>query len=234
MMKILTASVLGVIGVAASTVALAETNASTYCKPGFYAGIQGGRGDTFYHANDVMPQTAVSVTDPIFDITVSEGVVNQQVDDIGISGRLYGGYQFNPYFALETGFTQFNKTDFSGDAYVIVDDVRLPAGTVSGEITERAVDLVGKATLPLQYGFGLYAKAGLALITSDRHTTEVPTGITFDTNSYQAVRPTYGAGIDYTIPNTALDVEVFYSEIAGRGLIKTASLWGGGLAYKFA
>lgn len=214
MMKILTASVLGVIGIAASTAALAATNTSTYCKPGFYAGIEGGRGDTYYNTTDIFGS--------------STGLINQQVDDIGMSGRLYAGYQVNPYFAFETGFTQFNKTDFSADAGAV-------QNAIFGDITERAVDLVGKATLPLQAGFGAFVELGAALITSD---TSVNSALGLGASgSKQAVRPVYGAGINYTIPNTPLDLQVFYREVSGRGFssdIKTASLWGAGIAYKFA
>jgi len=217
MMKILTASVLGVVGIAASTAALAMSanTSSTYCKPGFYAGIEGGRGDTYYNQTDIFGNAAVS---------------NQEVDDIGMSGRLFAGYQINPYFALETGFTQFNKTDFSGNA--TVDGIPT---TINGDITERAVDLVGKATLPMQGGFGAFLELGGALITTD---TSVNTTLGLGASgSKQAIRPVYGAGLDYTIPNTPLDFQVFYREVSGRGFssdIKTASMWGAGLAYKFA
>ncbi len=260
--SLLTASVLSAVAAIASTSAFAD-NTSTYCKPGFYAGVQGGRGDTFYNPSNTLtqPKTAEIASLPAVgsivnndEITATSASFTQQdVDDTGLAGRLYAGYQFNPYFAMEAGYTQFSKTEFSMLANTSVTTLEGTGDTNSstyynGDISEHAVDLSAKGTLPLQYGFGLYVKAGLSYIQADRYVNaftnagatttnvnayNVPVETTYS-QTYQAVRPNYGGGIDYTIPNTNVDVEIFYNEIAGAGAIPTASMWGGGLAYKFA
>jgi len=235
--SLLVASVLGVGGVA-SGIALADTGmSSTYCKPGFYAGIQAGRGDTFYNQADVLSE-AVTYSG-YYGHNVVPG--SADVDSVGISGRIYAGYQFNPYFALEAGYTQFNKTDFT-QSFGYIDQSRYTTDKFDGEVTEHATDIVGKLTMPFQYGFGAYIKAGAAYIAADRHInfTEIQSNgsaipqETLYTKSYQAVRPTYGIGLDYTIPCTSLDVDVSYTEIAGGGGIPKTGLAAIGISDKFA
>lgn len=283
----LSVSVLAVISAFASGSAFASDQSSTFCKPGFYAGIQGGRSDTFYsgktfihtaaptHSQEVIPQ-AHSTTTNITD--TSESLSAQKVDDIGIGGRIYAGYQFNPYFAVETGFTQYAKTSFSTNkitsnrksSYTITDrdnfidnqSKLISNNLYAGEITENAVDLVGKATLPLNYGFGLYVKAGAAYINANRHTnskfvvsdntetasssfppgtsttTKVTSTIggsnTDSTKSYQSFSPVAGVGVNYSIPNSNISVDGSYTRVFSSGAIPHASLLALGVEYKFS
>jgi len=309
MMKksLLTASVISAISTLISGVAFANTNyISTYCKPGFYAGVQGGITETFYSPSSVLSQaasngagTTISTTNfydatntLLFSILNTTGsyttLLNQNVDDMGIGGRVFAGYQFNPYFATELGFTQYGKTDFSATGVTSSDTFQLgfnangtPAGNTiltsssntttnySGNVTEHAIDLVGKGTLPLYYGFGVYVKAGVAYIEANRYinsneepgttTTFAPLLISSPSNlgavapyttsttytntnnistlyekTYQAFHPTFGAGIDYTIPTTNFDVDVSWTRVSGEGAIPNADLWALGVSYKFA
>jgi len=307
MMKksLLTASVISAIGTLISSVAFADTNyISTYCKPGFYAGLQGGVTETFYGPSDVLNQaasngagTTVSTSNFYNGSNVFLGnivtstdsytrLLNQNVDDTGIGGRVFAGYQFMPYFATELGFTQYGKTDFSAAdltnsntfsqnfnpagaplSQALLESASNTTTNYSGNVTENAIDLVAKGTLPLYYGFGAYIKAGMAYIEANRYinSNEEPgttttyalqplgAGVGFvppfttsttytNTNNietiyektYQAFRPTYGAGIDYTIPTTDFDVDVSWSRVQGAGAIPNADLWALGVAYKFA
>jgi hypothetical protein len=291
--SVLTASVLGAISTVISGVAFADINSSTYCKPGFYAGLQGGRGDTFYGTDDVLGpvvanNSGVSTYNSTYyyqngstnttinsSTTFNTALTNRQIDDTGIAGRVYAGYQFNPYFATELGYTQFSKTDFSATANTTSSSTtpdnpnREINGNVlttssiqkyEGEITEHAIDLVAKGTLPLQYGFGVYAKAGMAYITANRYiNTNGPISATYtitytdpgiptrvDTSSneaslstiydktYQAFVPVGGAGVNWTIPNTNFSLDASYTRFFASGGIKNASLAALGLEYKFA
>lgn len=229
---LLTASILGIISAAVSTATFANTvNTSTFCKPGFYAGLQGGASETFYHpggllsparANEIANDGTVSSSTfgPVVITTPTqlgdEPVVTQYitstaatssslsraiVDSRGMGGRLYAGYQFNPYFAIEAGYTQYAKTtfhalgtsvtQFHSDGVIpplfqpiypitvkqdqppyqtdTIDGTTTKYTSYNGEITENAIDLVAKATLPLQVGFGLYVKGGMAYINADRY-----------------------------------------------------------------
>jgi outer membrane immunogenic protein len=280
--SLLTAAILGAVTAAISSAAFADNSmTSTYCKPGFYAGLQGGRSDTFYNAYSALgpvaynnngttvSSTYASIGGPLIGQTTikqSTAISATHMDNIGIGGRVYAGYQFNPYFAMETGYTQYAKTTFGGNANtsaVVV--TNYPAGTAPvgvpqynatkyyGEITEHAIDMVAKATLPLQSGFGLYAKAGMAYIAADKHinangagttstpysTTNVVTNnvngyATAYTKSYQGFRPVAGAGISFTVPNTNITLDASYTRVFSYGAIPNASLAAFGAEYKFA
>ena len=242
-LSLLTASVLGVVGVAATSVALADTNMeSTYCKPGFYVGVEAGQANTGYNPSQLLAPARASNT-AIYGGSSSAVLLGQQVNKIGAGARMFAGYQFNPYFGMEMGYTDFNKTTFDGNGFGTINPA--PNAThlhYSGEVTQQATDLVAKATMPLPMGFGAYIDAGAAYVTADRHinsygflpNTGVAAFNTIYTKSYQAVHATYGAGLDYTIMNTPVDVSVFYQGIAGGGAIPTTHLWGAGLGYKFA
>jgi len=249
----LVSTVLGIgalVAVSGSAFAWNDTQ-STYCKRGFYAGVEAGVDNTHYDAADLLSEarTANIYNTGISSLTTPYNpiFINGNVDDQGVGGRIFAGYQYNPFFAVEAGFTQFHKTTFVGAADNVISR-KVSGGTsssfdqYSGELTEHAIDVVGKLTYPMQYGFGVFAKLGAAFIASDRHinTTLITSGgsaipqNTFYTKSYQAIRPTYGAGIDYTIPNSSLDVDVAYSEIAGGGGISRAGLISLGISEKFA
>lgn len=285
--SLLTVSLTGVMSVLVSNVALASNMPSTFSKPGFYAGIQGGRSDTFYsgrtfvsvpaptQSTTVLLTPSLITTDTINDSEVSGP---SRVDDVGISGRIYAGYQFNPYFAVETGYTQYTKTSFSVNTTVTHQFDRLVTsndnppiffGNIidkttavyhhSGEISENAIDLVGKATLPLIGGFGLYVKGGAAYINADRHTNltviahnetisggskpddtpptgikEMGSGITETHKSYQAFRPVAGVGVNYLIPDSNISLDVSYTRVFSSGAIPQVSFAALGLEYKFA
>ncbi len=281
---LLTVSVWGITSIVASNAAYAMDQSSTFCKPGFYAGVQGGRSDTFYSGKTLIQAaapthnqqvTSGSVATQIVTTDTSTNLSGQHVDDIGIGGRIYAGYQFNPYFALETGYTQYAKTTFRANGLETsnenITNTNLYNGVTvltekidetwsrhyNGEITENAIDLVGKVTMPLYYGFGLYAKAGAAYISSSRHVNSIlyahtktdqnfiddtttkttsngKTSATEFTKSYQAFRPVAGVGVNYTLPNSNISVDASYSRVFSSGVIPQASLAALGLEYKFA
>jgi hypothetical protein len=300
--SLLTASVLGAISIVASSAAFANMNTSAYCKPGFYAGLQGGRSDTFYgpgvipsppsippsssseftYIDEVAAENLYGRTDT-FSSTTTSAMSKQDVDDTGLGGRVYAGYQFNPYFATELGYTRFATTSLSAlgttttvqnststEGYQGEQQTMLTTSTstttsntaYNGDITERAIDLVAKGTIPLRYGFGVYAKAGLAYLTANRYLTSQSLGSntttaeniyypntssTTSTSStpagssstvyditYHGIRPVVGAGVEYSIPNTALSVDLSYMRIFASGGFQDASLASLGVGYKFA
>jgi hypothetical protein len=171
-------------------------NSSTFCKSGFYAGAQGGHSDTFYTPDKVLtpvtvntpPASVQSIDDEepqyvIYTTTASIASGNQKVYTTGIGGRIYAGYQFTPYFALEGGYTQYGKTTFNATTTATSYQTSIESDSggpfmpgqsisknstlyYSGEVTEHAFDLVAKGTLPLPLGIGLYVKAGAAYISA--------------------------------------------------------------------
>jgi hypothetical protein len=283
--SLLTAGILGFAGFTATNVSFAKDISSTFCRTGFYAGVQGGRSDTFYKGK-TFGQAAAPIkyfntpqNDSDVISTVSTNDTMQlslpQVDDIGIGGRIYAGYQFNPYFALETGYTPYAKTTFSYTSTVIrqvsvstefsfdSSQNNYPSTTHTwttqhnGDITENAIDLVAKGTLPLSYGMGVYAKAGAAYIQSKTTNNSSLTSNVFNsyisngvatgnmpannpfpeapvvTHTSQAFRPVAGIGLNYTVPHSNASVDASYTRVFSSGDIPQAALLALGVEYKF-
>jgi hypothetical protein len=293
--SLLTAGILGFAGFTATNVSFAKDISSTFSRVGFYAGLQGGRSDTFYKGKTFgQAAAATNITqlknydnEPLsnyYTITTtgeSMQLSAAQIDDIGIGGRIYAGYQFNPYFALETGYTQYAKTTFSY-ASTTTQNINLkvthpddfvpyynPTSSQvwttqhNGEITENAIDLVAKGTVPLGYGMGIYAKAGAAYIQSKTTNRAIAKSNIFNSYGYtapengliyytgdgpannpfpeapvvthtsQAFRPVAGIGINYTVPHSNASVDASYTRVFSSGDIPQAALLALGVEYKF-
>src|SRR5258706_1273880 len=66
------------------------------------------------------------------------------------------GYQFNKWFAVEGGYIDLGKFDFASN---------LPSsapGAFSGRVKSEGVRLTAVGIIPLDHGFSLYGKAGIA------------------------------------------------------------------------
>lgn len=130
----------------------------------------------------------------------------------GVAGRVFGGYQFNSYLAAELGWTKFSNLSEQGIS-----------------LKTNAVDIVGKAILPVADGFNLYAKAGAAYVMSDVDVKG------FGSGTEKKWFPTAGVGASYDItPNVAADVS--YTRIQKTGnnsLFQSSDFVGVGLTYTF-
>lgn len=155
--------------------------------------------------------------------------------DTGVAGRVFGGYQFNPYLAAEMGYSKFS--DATAKASATLDGSSL---TERGTIKTYAVDLVGKAILPLPNCFNVYGKAGVAYLseTADVSVTlKDPTEGTLrakgsDTDHH--LYPTYGAGIGYDVTkNLVADVSWNHIQKTGKSNLANTDLYAVGLAYNF-
>jgi len=70
---------------------------------------------------------------------------NEDIDDDDFLGGLFLGYNFNDWFALETGYTHLGKLEVNDNA----------------DISQQALELVGKFTWQATESFDLFAKAGV-------------------------------------------------------------------------
>lgn len=66
--------------------------------------------------------------------------------------KLFGGYQFNQYFALEGGYFDLGKFGFKARS--------VPAGTLDGTIRIQGVNLDAVGTLPLTEKFSAFGRIG--------------------------------------------------------------------------
>jgi OOP family OmpA-OmpF porin len=133
------------IGMMATLATLALTLSPTAFAEdaGWYAGFNAG-------------QSRASIDDArITSGLLGQGFTTSSIsdDDSHFGFKIFGGYDFNRYFALEGGY--FNLGQFGFTAHTV------PAGTLRGDIKLQGanIDLLGK--LPLGEQFSLFARAGL-------------------------------------------------------------------------
>lgn len=199
-----------------STIAFASAN-------GFYVGGQLGAAN--------IDNTASSLGADKADITGSTGQIagpnSVEVDNGDWGGRIYGGYQFNKYLALETGLSAFAPTD--------VDN--LYGTTKNASVNLNAIDAVGKVMLPIGSKVNLFAKGGVSYVMTNHFDGEAyigQNGYSYSTNEEvdTAWRPTYGLGasVDLT-PHLSADVS--WSQIVGNDDIPRTNFTALGLAYHF-
>lgn len=152
------------------------------------------------------------------------------MDNSGLAGRIFGGYQFNQYFATELGYTQFSHADYK--------TVHFLGNTLKGHIAENAVDLVGKGILPLQDGFSLYGKAGAAYLTGEQVLTargpDVLNGYAKHDVTEHRILPTFGVGVSYDItPNVPVDISWTRIQKVGNTDLQSTDFFGVGVSYHF-
>jgi len=133
------------IGMMATLATLALTLSPTAFAEdaGWYAGFNAG-------------QSRASIDDGrITSGLLGQGFTTSSIsdDDSHFGFKIFGGYDFNRYFALEGGY--FNLGQFGFTAHTV------PAGTLRGDIKLQGanIDLLGK--LPVGEKFSLFARIGL-------------------------------------------------------------------------
>jgi OOP family OmpA-OmpF porin len=120
------------------------------------------------------------------------------------------GYQFTPNWAVEGGYTDLGSHDINGT-------VSSPASDgLSGKVKARMWNVAAVGTLPLEGGFGVYAKLGVAR-TDTKVDIASTTGATtpLDTKD-DRWSPLIGVGALYRI-NENLDATVEYNRIDRLG-----------------
>jgi OOP family OmpA-OmpF porin len=136
------------------------------------------------------------------------GIPNSDNTDNGIAGRVFGGVKFNEYIGAEMGYTKFsNQTS----------KVNTLFASGNEKIQSYAVDLVAKGTLPLQNGFSLFGKLGVAYLNQDMTLTAEDAFVSETaTANVNKVLPTFGAGISYEI-NSNLTTDISWMHIQQVG-----------------
>jgi hypothetical protein len=143
---------------------------------GIYFGIQGGSANMHYDGSAYT--NARSIDDSAYHF----------------AGRGFIGYAFSPFISLEIGYDYYGHPKFKDTQ----------TGNVQN-ITQQGMDFVVKANLPLDYGFALYLKGGIAWVhRSTLHPTKINSFVYQESNEKFPV--VAAAGIDYWfIPNMAID-----------------------------
>jgi len=174
---------------------------TTDYNPGIYFGGQVGTTNMHYRGSEYTLPNDVSVYD----------------DKYQVAARGYFGYAFSQFISVELGYDYYGFPKF-----------RHKEGNTQN-IVQHGMDLVAKANLPLDYGFGLYIKGGMAWVyRSALHSN----GNQFAEKESNSKFPPVGAvGVNYWFaPNIALDL--CWTKTMHVGSLPTIDLFTLGFIYK--
>ena len=207
---------LAIVGVlaATSTLAIAQSSsAASWAESYYYLGIAGGEARSQFHEQRLVSSQ------------LSPGVIGSGItghDNRDGAFRIFGGYQFNRYWALELGYVDLGKFSFTSSIY--------PTGSLNGEIKARGdtLDLVG--TLPITDNFSVIGRLGAHY--SRTQAAFNGTGNAAFVNSNRSNRKTNmkaGAGLQYAFsPAFMVRAEgeryKLDDPVGGTGYINTAML----------
>ncbi len=146
---------------------------------------------------------------------------SSKIDNTRFGGRMYFGYQFTPYCALEAGYANLGKID--------IDNIN--GGTTNGRLSQTALDITARAIWPFSFGLYVYAKGGAAELTN-----EGERGLEALASHYGITRrkwhALYGAGLGYKLTDT-LAIEMSATRIQKRHEIPSIESYAAGLEYHF-
>ena len=149
-------------------------------------------------------------------------------DESGTGAKIFGGYQFNRYLALEGGYFSLGKFGYTANT--------LPAGSLSGDIRVQGLNLDLVGILPLTDKFSAFARAGV--IHAQARDNFSSTGLVNRAASSPSKRDTsykVGVGVEYAFTDRLAvrgEVERYRinDAIGNKGDIDLASV---GLVYRF-
>lgn len=148
-------------------------------------------------------------------------------DERDLGYKLFGGYQFNKYFALEGGYFNLGKFDYS---------LSTGTGTAEGNIKIMGVNLDAVGTLPITEKFSVFGRVGAAYARAkDSFGTTGSISIT-DTNPKKSdLNYKFGGGLQYAITDAVgirLEAERYRIDdaVGNRGDVDLFSV---GLTYRF-
>ena len=110
-------------------------------------------------------------------------------DDDGFGIKLYGGYEFSPYFSIEATFVTFEGME-ANNAKAAIDT----------SFSALAFSFVGQ--IPTESGFSFYASAGIGFVSvyQDIHYVSPGANLFEGAESESSGTVVAGAGITYAIP----------------------------------
>ena len=109
-------------------------------------------------------------------------------DDEDIGFKIFGGYQFNEYFAIEGGYFDLGEFEFKATT--------VPAGTLNGRIELKGVNLDAVGILPITDKFSAFARVGV--IYAEAEDSFKGTGLVTVTNPHPSkwdANYKFGAGV---------------------------------------
>ncbi|MDI5983958.1 outer membrane beta-barrel protein [Halomonas sp. M4R5S39] len=151
--------------------------------------------------------------------------IGASTDDNDVGYKLFAGYQFNPYFAVEASYVDFG--DFTASGSDGGDSARLKLG-----FDGFTAALVGK--LPIQSGFSLFGKLGMIAWDADLDFNATIQGQSFHgSGGEDGTDPFYGIGAEYVINQIIMRAEFERYDISDSGEDFEIDMISGSIGYRF-
>jgi OmpA-OmpF porin, OOP family len=192
------------------------------------------------------------------DITIDK---TQKTSKGEMVGRLAIGYQFSPNWAVELGYLQLGKQksnlliSTTTTEYMPSPFIGVPTGPIPFDVTtvtkqaitinQRAFDIVGKGIYPISDKFNVYAKAGMAYLTTTVKDNNATHQVKNDDGDYQNKpvsslfskhnwAPEVGIGLTYDItPNMFIDTSITHIQPIGKNKPSNIDFATVGIGYSF-
>lgn len=149
-------------------------------------------------------------------------------DDHDAGYKIFGGYQFNRYFAVEGGYFDLGKFGFAATT--------VPAGTLNGTIALKGVNLDLVARLPLTDKFSVFGRVGMNHAQArDNFSGTGAVVVTDPTPRKRDTNVKFGAGLQYDFTDALgmrAEIERYRinDAVGNKGDVDLASI---GLIYRF-
>ena len=196
--------------------AICSTSAMAQDAPGFYAGANLGTTRANFN-NDAINN----------EFNKGFSVNSSATDNKSTGGKLFGGYQLSPNFALEGGYFDLGRFKYSGIT---------TGGDYSGDTRIRGLNLDLVGTLPLSDRFSVFGRVGAAYAqTRDNFSSTSFTPANTGNRSNNSTNAKYGVGLQYAITDAlSLRAELeryrINDPIRNRSNVDMASI---GVVYRF-
>lgn len=166
----------------------------------------------------------------IADAILGDGFIVDSIseDDSDTGFKFFGGYQYNPHFAIEGGYFDLGKFDSSVDT--------IPLGGLDGSIEFQGInlDLVGSTSFTKKLSG--FARVGVTYAeTVNTYSESGAVGLDDGTSDERNTNPKIGLGLQYALnDNLAMRVEAeryrLNNGISGKDDVDLFSV---GLVYRF-
>lgn len=223
------------LGVAALSFSTLVATNSFAIGQGAYVGGQLGYGNV--HQSNISRSNMNSLFNYVLETNTTLTSFNNSGRDSGLAGRLFAGYQFDPTWAAELGWSKFSTMTTKATAATTYLGIPVTA-TSKGEVKTDAIDVVAKGTYPVADKVNVYGKLGVAYVMSRASATTTVSalgmnGTEKDHDKANKLYPTFGAGATYDLTDK-LAADLSYNRIqktGGSSKIGSTDLVSVGLIY---
>jgi len=202
----------------AAVLAVLASATAVAADPGWYVGANVGQSKATIDEDRI----ASSLLGAGFGTTA----IDEDERDRGF--KLFGGYQFNKYFALEGGYFDLGKFGFTATT--------VPAGTLSGDIKLKGVNLDAVGFAPFTEKFAAFARVGLNYAeANDRFGGTGAVNVLDSSRSERSANYKFGLGLQYDFVRSfgmRAEVERYRIDdaVGNKGDVDLASL---GVIFRF-